>query len=101
MKEAASYISSSKEQATRAVAPLVDKGLMERYTDSANRNYVHIQLTETGRMLVLKMLDSLYDNVNELLWIKRAGEPLNFTEYQFLQLLYHHFDKADELDGVI
>jgi len=42
MKEAASYISSSKEQATRAVAPLVDKGLMERYTDPANRNYIHI-----------------------------------------------------------
>ena len=67
MKEAASYISSSKEQATRAVAPLVDKGLMERYTDPANRNYVHIQLTDTGRMLVLEMLDSLYDNVNKLL----------------------------------
>lgn len=67
MKEAASYISSSKEQATRAVAPLVDKGLMERYTDPTNRNYVHIQLTDTGRMLVLEMLDSLYDNINKLL----------------------------------
>jgi len=67
MKEAASYISSSKEQATRAVAPLVDKGLMERYTDPANRNYIHIQLTDTGRMLVLEMLDGLYDNINKLL----------------------------------
>ena len=67
MKEAASYISSSKEQATRAVAPLVDKGLMERYTDPANRNYVHIQLTDTGRMLVLEMLDGLYDNINKML----------------------------------
>ena len=67
MKEAASYISSSKEQATRAVAPLVDKGLMERYTDPANRNYVHIQLTDTGRMLVQEMLDGLYDNINKLL----------------------------------
>ena len=67
MREAASYISSSKEQATRAVAPLVDKGLMERYTDPANRNYVHIQLTDTGRMLVLEMLDGLYDNINKLL----------------------------------
>ena len=67
MKEAASYISSSKEQATRAVAPLVDKGLMERYTDPANRSYVHIQLTDTGRMLVLEMLDGLYDNINKLL----------------------------------
>lgn len=67
MKEAASYISSSKEQATRAVAPLVDSGLLERYTDPANRNYVHIRLTETGRILVLEMLGSLYDNINKLL----------------------------------
>lgn len=42
-----------------------------------------------------------YNDVNELLWIKRAGEPLNFTEYQFLQLLYHRFGKADELDSII
>ncbi len=67
MKEAASYISSSKEQATRAVAPLVENGLMERYTDPANRNYVHIQLTDAGRILVLEMLGDLYDNINKLL----------------------------------
>lgn len=67
MKEAASYISSSKEQATRAVAPLVDKGLMERYTDPVNRNYVHIRLTETGLTLVHEMLGVLYDNINKLL----------------------------------
>ncbi len=66
MKEAASCIASSKEQATRAVAPLVDNGLLERYTDAANRNYVHIRLTETGRELVLDMLENLYDNINRL-----------------------------------
>lgn len=31
--------------------------------------------------------------VNELLWLKRAGEPLNLTELQFLHHLYHYFDK--------
>lgn len=67
MKEAASYISSSKEQATRAVAPLVESSLMERYTDPANRNYVHIQLTDAGRILVLEMLEDLYSNINKLL----------------------------------
>lgn len=66
MKEAASYISSSKEQATRAVAPLVEHGLVERYTDPSNRNYVHIRLTENGRALVLEMLGSLYNNINKL-----------------------------------
>lgn len=67
MKEAASYISSSKEQATRAVAPLVESGLLERYTDPANRNYVHIQLTEPGLQLVREMLTDFYDSINTLL----------------------------------
>ncbi len=35
---------------------------------------------------------------NELLWIKRAGEPLSSTEAQFLQLLYHHFGLESRLD---
>ena len=42
-----------------------------------------------------------FDEVNELLWIKRAGEPLYFTEYQFLQLLYQRFGNTDELDSII
>ena len=42
-----------------------------------------------------------FDEVNELLWIKRAGEPLYFTEYQFLQLLYQRFGNTDELDSMI
>jgi len=67
MKEAASYISSSKEQATRAVAPLVESGLLERYTDDTNRSYVHIRLTESGLLLVRKMLSDFYDSINTLL----------------------------------
>ncbi len=67
MKEAASYISSSKEQATRAVAPLVESGLLERYTDDTNRNYVHIQLTASGLQLVREMLTDFYDSICALL----------------------------------
>lgn len=67
MKEAAAYISSSKEQATRAVASLVDHGLVERYIDPANRNFIHIRLTQAGRIQAREMLDNLYENVNLLL----------------------------------
>ncbi len=49
MKHIAQYISSSQEQATRAVAPLVDEGYAERYIDPKNRTHVHIRLTEKGR----------------------------------------------------
>ena len=48
MKEVAAYIASSKEQATRAVAPLVDAGYVERYTDPENRTRIHIRLTSAG-----------------------------------------------------
>lgn len=48
MTQVAGYISSSKEQATRAVAPLVDDGLIERYTDPENRTRIHIRMTEKG-----------------------------------------------------
>lgn len=48
MGQVAGYISSSKEQATRAVAPLVEHGLVERYVDPENRTKIHIRLTEKG-----------------------------------------------------
>jgi len=49
MGKVAGFLSSSKEQATRAVAPLVDSGMVERYVDPENRTRIHIRLTDTGR----------------------------------------------------
>ncbi len=48
MSQVAGFISSSKEQATRAVAPLVDEGYVERYIDPENRTHIHIRLTPKG-----------------------------------------------------
>lgn len=45
--------------------------------------------------------DLLEDDVNELLWIKRTGEPLSITEHQFLRLLYRHFGKEDALNELV
>ena len=52
MKQIAKYIVSSQEQATRAVAPLVDAGYVERRTDPTNRTRVYIRLTDEGRDLL-------------------------------------------------
>ena len=52
MGQIAEYISSSKEQATRAVAPLVDRGLLERHSDPDNRTHVCVTLTAAGRALM-------------------------------------------------
>lgn len=48
MSQAARYISSSKEQATRTVAALVEAGLVERTQDMANRTRIYIRLTAEG-----------------------------------------------------
>lgn len=52
MTQAAKDIASSKEQATRSVAPLADAGYVERFESAENRTHVFIRLTEKGRALM-------------------------------------------------
>ncbi|HIR30706.1 MAG TPA: MarR family transcriptional regulator [Candidatus Faecousia faecavium] len=61
MSQIAQHISSSKEQATRAVAPLVEDGLVQRFISEENRTHIHVQLTEKGQQLVHSRLDSFGD----------------------------------------
>ena len=44
-------LSFSKEQATRAAAPLVEAGLVERFAQSENRTRVFLRLTADGKNL--------------------------------------------------
>lgn len=48
MTQLSEAIVCSKEQATRAVAPLVQQGLLDRSFDPHNRTRVYIQLSEAG-----------------------------------------------------
>ena len=52
MAQVAAYLSSSKEQATRSVAQLVDDGYVAREQGADNRTMVYIQLTDKGRELL-------------------------------------------------
>ena len=52
MSGLASKINTSNEQATRAVAQLVDKGFIERMHDSANRRVIKIKLTDEAKAFV-------------------------------------------------
>ncbi len=52
MSRVASYLSSSKEQATRAVAQLVEEGYVYREHNEDNRTMVDIRLTDKGRVLL-------------------------------------------------
>ena len=52
MTQVAEYLSSPREQATRAVAQLVDGGYLVRQHDAGNRTHVYIRLSDKGQALM-------------------------------------------------
>lgn len=52
MSAVADHLAVSKEQASRAVGPLVECGLVERHHDARNRKVVNVSLTEAGQAVV-------------------------------------------------
>lgn len=71
MTKISEYISSSKEQATRAVSPLADRGLINRVEHPDNRKHVYLELTEAGKELVVmlrrEMREKIKSRVNSAL----------------------------------
>ncbi len=67
MTQLANYISASKEQTTRALAPLADAGLVERFEQPDNRTRVYVRLTEEGRRYVKERWAELKGNVEQRL----------------------------------
>ena len=60
MTQVSAYIASSKEQATRAVAPLVEAGYVDRFHDEANRKLVLIRLTPAGKAFLRETKEQLH-----------------------------------------
>ena len=54
MSQLSSYLASSKEQATRAVSPLVKDEYVTRFRSEENRKLVYVKLTEKGIQLILQ-----------------------------------------------
>ena len=52
MSQLSSYLASSKEQATRAVSPLVKDEYVTRFRSDENRKMVYVKLTEKGNHLI-------------------------------------------------
>jgi DNA-binding MarR family transcriptional regulator len=77
MSELAELISVPREQMTRAVVPLVDDALAERYSDEINRKRVHVCLTDAGREYIRSYLHSRLDILREKL---SAEESARLTE---------------------
>lgn len=71
MSQLASYIASSKEQTTRAVAPLVKQGYVVRFHMEDNRKKVYVRLSALGedfiyreKQLVKERLSSKFNNLS-------------------------------------
>ncbi len=56
MSQIAELVSAPRPQMTRAVVPLVNDGLVERFEDNSNRKLVHIRLTDRGRDYLMAYL---------------------------------------------
>ena len=67
MSGLASKINTSNEQATRAVAQLVDKGFIERMHDSSNRRIIKISLTEEAKAFVEQIKSEMHEDLMEKL----------------------------------
>ncbi len=65
MSGLASKINTSNEQATRAVAQLVEKGFIERMHDSANRRVIKIKLTDEAKAFVENIKREMHEDFLE------------------------------------
>lgn len=63
MSQLASKINTSNEQATRAVAQLVDRGFIVRMQNPDNRRVINIKLTEEAQVFFNKMKNEILDDL--------------------------------------
>jgi len=63
MSQLASKINTSNEQATRAVAQLVDRGFIVRMQNPDNRRVINIKLTEDAQVFFNKMKNEILDDL--------------------------------------
>ncbi|MBQ3261599.1 MAG: MarR family transcriptional regulator [Oscillospiraceae bacterium] len=81
MTQIGELIGASKEQATRAVAPLADEGLVQREVSPQNRTKVYVSLTAEGRALVQELTARCGEKLDE-----RMNEHLTAEEREALQM---------------
>ncbi len=81
MTQIGEHIGASKEQATRAVAPLADEGLVRREVSSKNRTRVYVSLTEKGCALVQDLIARCSEKLEA-----RMNERLTAEEREALRM---------------
>ena len=81
MTQIGEHIGASKEQATRAVAPLADEGLVQREVSPRNRTRVYVSLTEAGCALVQDLIARCSEKLEA-----RMNERLTAEEREALRM---------------
>ena len=94
MTQIGEHIGASKEQATRAVAPLADEGLVQREVSPQNRTRVFVSLTPEGRALVQELIMRCSEKLEE-----RMDERLTAAEQKALRM--HLAESAALLEKVV
>lgn len=89
MTHLAETIACSKEQATRAVAPMVESGYLRRIYDPENRTRVLIEITPQGRKLLRDQYDASAQFLHQQFSVLTQEEQEQFrtalvTVYQLL-----------------
>lgn len=67
MTQVSESISSSKEQATRAVAPLVENGYIKRFELEKDHKHVYIELTDAGHQTIEAVRSQVISRFHERL----------------------------------
>ncbi len=88
MSQLASRINTSNEQATRAVAQLVDKDFIVRMQDPGNRRVIKIKLTPDAQVFLKKMKSDIRDDL-----VKRFSEVSD----EDMELLYNSLVQVDSV----
>lgn len=74
MTQISNHLAVSNEQASRAIGPLVERGLMQRTRRPDNQRIVEVSLTDAGRKFVFESWNEVLTALNLRLQILSARE---------------------------
>jgi DNA-binding MarR family transcriptional regulator len=80
MHELAAHLGLDPSTVTRTTAPLVDLGLLERFTDPSNRRYVVLRCTESGQRVADRLIAGRRDLMRAVLEPMDPQRRLLFAE---------------------
>jgi|EndMetStandDraft_8_1072994.scaffolds.fasta_scaffold770846_1 DNA-binding MarR family transcriptional regulator len=101
MHELAAHLGLDPSTVTRTTAPLVDLGLLERFTDPANRRYVVLRCTPAGRRVAARLTNGRQELMRAVLAPMDPQRRLLFAE--LLDEYIDHIERYQaehEADGV-